>query len=74
MNAKVKNVEDRRYKNFYVDVQTENRYIRFDTAHRANLYLSRMKDECEDHVVVVEWNDIIITPKKTNCYQSVYTL
>ena len=74
MKANVKNVEDRRYKNFYVDVHTEDSYIRFDTAYRANLYLSRLKDECEDHVVIVEWQDIVITPRKTNVYESRYAL
>lgn len=81
MTATVKSYVDHRYtKNIWVDVHIEdeatkeNRYIRFDTGFRANLYLSSRKSEKEDRTITVEWYDIEITPKKTHTQKTGYTL
>ena len=81
MTATVKSYVDHRYtKNIWVDVHIEdeatkeNRYIRFDTGFRANLYLSSRKSENEDRTIIVEWYDIEITPRKTHTQKTGYTL
>lgn len=75
MSATVKNIEDRRYGNMYVDVNLEGKWVRFENAQQATSWLNGMKQfGSEVAEIFVEWLDVIITPRKEHVYRTNYVL
>ena len=75
MSAQVRNVEDRRYGNMYVDVNLEGQWVRFENAQQATSWLNRMKQFGSGVAeIFVEWLDVIITPRKEHVYRTNYVL
>lgn len=75
MSARVRNVEDRRFGNFYVEVNLDGQYTRFETAMQVNEWLASLKELGGDIAeIFVDWLDVVITPKKEFVYRTNYVL
>ena len=75
MSARVRNVEDRRFGNFYVEVNLDGKYTRFETAMQVNEWLASLKELGSDVAeIFVDWLDVVITPKKEFVYRTNYVL